>query len=71
MDIGLYGPMDGIEAARIIKTRFNIPVIFATGYADDETRERADSVGHHGYFIKPLEPEMLKPAIDAALGSNA
>ena len=68
MDIGLYGEMDGIEAAQIIKTRHCVPVIFVTGYADKETRERADrAVQHSGFYVKPMDPEEIKPAINAAL----
>ena len=41
MDIRLKGDMDGIEAAKRIRHRFNIPVIYLTAYADDETIKRA------------------------------
>ncbi len=41
MDIMLKGgDMDGIEAAREIKTRLKIPVLYLTAYTDDETLER-------------------------------
>ncbi|HET8686153.1 MAG TPA: response regulator, partial [Methanosarcina sp.] len=41
MDIMLKGEMDGIEAAREIKNRLGIPVLYLTAYTDDETLERA------------------------------
>ena len=37
MDIVLCGPMDGIEAARVIREEMNIPVIFITAFADRGT----------------------------------
>ena len=37
MDIMLKGEMSGIEVANIIRERFDIPVIFLTAYADDNT----------------------------------
>ncbi len=34
MDIVLEGKMDGIEAASAIRSRFGIPVVYLTAYAD-------------------------------------
>src|SRR5574342_581045 len=41
MDIMLKGYQDGVEAARQILTRYNIPVIYLTAYTDETTLERA------------------------------
>lgn len=41
MNIKMSGEMDGIEAARRIRSRFNIPVIYLTSYSDEKTLERA------------------------------
>ncbi|MGB6680444.1 MAG: response regulator [Candidatus Bathyarchaeia archaeon] len=67
MDIGLKGKIDGIEAAKIIKERYNIPVVFLTGYADENTIERAKSVEPVGYIIKPIDDNELKKIIAEAL----
>src|SRR5919109_953556 len=37
MDIVLKGAMDGIEAAAHLRTRFQIPVVYLTAYADEGT----------------------------------
>ena len=37
MDIRLKEDMDGIEAAREIRARFNIPVVYLTAYTDDSS----------------------------------
>ena len=37
MDIHLKGRIDGIEAARILQSRLNIPVIYVTAFADERT----------------------------------
>ena len=37
MDINLRGDIDGIEAANQIKGALNIPIIYMTAYADEET----------------------------------
>ena len=41
MDIRIKGDMDGTEVARNLRTRFNIPAIYLTAHADNETLERA------------------------------
>lgn len=69
MDIGLCGEMDGIETAGIIHSKFDLPVIFVTGYADEETRLKADkAVKHSGYFVKPIDPEAIIASMESALG---
>ncbi|MBN2098974.1 MAG: response regulator [Dehalococcoidia bacterium] len=63
MDVRLREPLDGIEAARQIVARFNIPVVFVSGCADDETMERARGVGHFAYVSKPFSERGLDSAI--------
>jgi CheY-like chemotaxis protein len=67
MDIGLKGDIDGIEAAKIIKENHNIPVIFLTGFADENTLSRAKDTDPAGYIIKPINEEELEAALDKAL----
>lgn len=67
MDIGLKGEIDGIEAAKIIKERYNIPVVFLSGYADKNTLERAKSAEPVGYIIKPIDDNELMKIIAEAL----
>lgn len=66
MDIRLAGEMDGIEAASVIKgeSQSDIPVIFVTGYNDDEIQKRADMVRPLEYLIKPVQMNKLKNIID-------
>ena len=67
MDIMLKGEMDGIEAARHIRERFDIPVIFVTAYADQATLQRAKLTGPFGYILKPFEEHDLLTNIEMAL----
>jgi CheY-like chemotaxis protein len=67
MDIVLKGEMDGIEAAEKIHTRFDIPVLYLTAYADEQLLERAKITEPFGYIIKPLEDAALHTAIEIAL----
>ena len=67
MDIRLTGEMDGIEAAGIINTRFNIPVVFLTAHAEQEYLDKAKLAQPYGYLIKPVQERDLKVTIEMAL----
>jgi CheY-like chemotaxis protein len=67
MDIRLHGQMDGIQAATIIKSRFDIPVIFLTAQSDEITRKRADAVSPASYLTKPYSTADLHTAITTVL----
>jgi len=67
MDIRLRGEMDGIETARELKNKLNVPVIYVTAYADWETVERAKLTGPHGYIMKPLREAEMRSAVEIAL----
>ncbi|HJP19589.1 MAG TPA: response regulator [Nitrospinota bacterium] len=67
MDIILKGEMDGIETAGILRSRFNIPVIYVTSCMDQNTRERAQTTKPLGYMIKPVRERDLRNTIETAL----
>ena len=71
MDIGLAGEMDGVEAANLIRRKFDIPVVYLTGNADQVTIERASSTEAHGYLHKPISAPMLHSALQIALAKGA
>jgi len=67
MDIRLEGAMDGVEAAGEIARRYDVPVIFLTIYADDQTLGWAKESGPFGYLLKPVDHKELKSAIEVGL----
>jgi PAS domain S-box-containing protein len=67
MDIVLDGEMDGIEAAEKIKARVDIPIVYLTAHADENTLERAKKTEPYGYVLKPFQEQELKTVIDTAL----
>lgn len=67
MDIVLQGEMDGIETARQIRSRFNIPVVYLTAYSDEKILERAKITEPFGYVIKPFNERELRINIEIAL----
>lgn len=70
MDIVLKGSMDGIETAKIILDRFNIPVIFLTAFEDETNQERANILKSCGYLVKPFEDSNLKKIIENFIQSG-
>lgn len=67
MDIKLRGRMDGIDAARVIRERYDIPIVFLTSHSDPATLSRASTVRPHGYVMKPFDERDLRIAIELAL----
>lgn len=67
MDIAIKGDMDGIDTAIEIKQIADIPVIFLTAYANEETLERATHSGCYGYLIKPFREKELEATIKMCL----
>jgi CheY-like chemotaxis protein len=67
MDIGLKGEMDGIETAKRIRNRFQIPVVFLTGFADEATVAKAQEVNPSGFIIKPINEEELNQTLEDIL----
>ncbi|MEO5361463.1 MAG: diguanylate cyclase [Nitrospirota bacterium] len=67
MDVVLGGPMDGIEAAEIIRSTSGTPVIFLTSYSDEYILERAKITEPFGYLLKPFRDRELYVTIEMAL----
>ena len=67
MDISLGGQLDGIETARLLRERFDLPVVYLTAYSDEETLERAKFTQPYGYLLKPLDERELVTTIEMAV----
>src|SRR5512140_1988055 len=67
MDIVLHGDLDGVETAREIRRRADIPIVYLTAYADERTLERAKRTGPFGYIIKPFEDRDVSTTVEVAL----
>ncbi len=67
MDIRIKGPLDGIETAQLLRTRFGIPVIYLTAHADDATIDRAKKTEPFGYLMKPVTAAELRSAVEVAV----
>lgn len=60
MDIKLAGELNGIEAAKIIKKKHNIKIIFCSAYNDDYIFLKASALNPEGYIIKPFDIEEIE-----------
>ncbi|MGA1868437.1 MAG: response regulator [bacterium] len=67
MDIKLKGEMNGIEAAHLIHSDFDIPIVFVTGYADDTTLQEMIQSEPYGFIFKPFQYKELHGVIETAL----
>ena len=59
--------MDGVEAAREIRDKFDVPVVYLTAYSDSKILERAKRTEPFGYIIKPFDEKDLHSSIEVAL----
>jgi DNA-binding response OmpR family regulator len=67
MDIGLAGTLNGIETARRIREKADVPVIFLTAYNDRHHLSEAAAVSPYGYLTKPFTAKDLVATVEAAL----
>lgn len=68
MDIELMDSLyDGIQTAKLIRTRFNIPVIFITGHDDIKVFEKGNIEIPFDVVVKPYDIKQLKMQMEVAL----
>jgi len=67
MDINLKGEMTGIEAAKTITQKHDVPIIYLTANADIDTVNQAKVALPHGYIIKPFTDIELQTNIEIAI----
>ena len=68
MDLGLAGPISGLEAAQVISQQNNIPIIFMTGHSDEQTLEQIKAVKPVAYLIKPIIGKQIHFVITNYIG---
>lgn len=67
MDIALKGNMNGIETALHILEHHQIPLIFLTANADDDTYNRAKLAQPYAFIAKPFRKADLSRTIELVL----
>lgn len=66
LDVRMPG-MSGIELARELRERGDIPFVFLSAYGDEEIVRDATETGALGYLVKPVDVPQLAPFIQAAI----
>ena len=64
MDISLEGALNGIETAKILTRKYQIPIIFLTALSDKETLAEAKKSMPYGYIVKPFDEGKIVPMIE-------
>ena len=67
MDIHFQEGVDGITAAERIRAYADTPVIFITGFGEEELIQRAKHVQPFAYVMKPYNPREIRASIEIAL----
>jgi len=67
IDISLKESNDGIELARTLKRKHNIPFIYLTSHTDDNIISQAKETEPYGYIVKPFDPASLHATIQMAI----
>ncbi|NJK52625.1 MAG: response regulator [Leptolyngbyaceae cyanobacterium SU_3_3] len=67
MDIQLQGSIDGVAASEYIYFQLNLPVVYLTAHADEQTLQRATETSPFGYLVKPFQEAELHSTIKIAL----
>ena len=70
MDIHIKGGMDGIATAQALKDEFDLPVIYLTAHADQDTVNRAKFTEPLGYVLKPVGDANLSSVCQIAFYKN-
>ncbi|HMK54732.1 MAG TPA: methanogen output domain 1-containing protein [Methanobacteriaceae archaeon] len=67
MDITLKGDMDGIDAAAIIKSFLDVPLIYLTALSDSDIFTRVSDTQANAYMIKPIQEAELRNNVELSL----
>jgi class 3 adenylate cyclase len=67
MDINLEGKLSGIDVSNQIRENGDIPVIYLTALADNNTLNKAKFTEPFGYIVKPFDEDTLRTSIEMGL----
>ncbi len=70
LDIQIKGNMDGLEVAGNIKQLGDVPFVFTTAFADEDTLKKATAHSPYGYIVKPYGMKDIYAAIEIAMNNH-
>ena len=66
MDINLGKGMDGTEAAAVILSRRDLPIVFLSSHVEQEIVEKTERITSYGYVVKSSSETVLRASIKMA-----
>ena len=67
LDISIEGSQSGIDIAKVMRDKHQIPFVFLTSHSDRDTIQQVTQTAPYGYIVKPFKDQDLAPAIEIAL----
>jgi DNA-binding response OmpR family regulator len=71
MDIRLKGEKDGVQAAKEIHEKVDVPIVYLTAHSDRRTLERVQETDYDGFLLKPFQRRELQSTIEVAMKRRA
>lgn len=69
LDIRMEG-MSGFDVAAYLRDYLQVPFMFLSAFADEETVAKVKSLGALAYLVKPLDIHQIVPAVEAAFANR-
>jgi len=69
LDIRMEG-MSGFDVAAYLREYLQIPFMFLSAFADDDTVTQVKALGAVAYLVKPLDIHQIVPAVEAAFAQT-
>ena len=67
LDISIKGTLTGIDLAKVIRAKYDVPFVFLTSYSDKSTLDMVKETMPYGYIVKPFNESDLRSTIELAL----
>lgn len=67
LDINIKGTLSGIDLAKIIRKKYDVPFVFLTSFSDSLTLNKVKETSPYGYIVKPFHHNDIKVNIELAL----
>ena len=68
LDIRMDG-MSGLDVAAVLREALQVPFMFLSAFADEDTVAKVKALGAVDYLVKPVEVRQILPAVEAALAA--
>lgn len=63
VDIMIAGSLGGVDLVKLVKKKWDLPIVFSSAYADNEVFTQALKVDPAGYLVKPYKIDDLKTTL--------